>query len=199
MRRFGEALRELSDEGLRQAAVGTAEAVKQIVAREVRLNLTGRVLRARTSRLRNSAQGTVESKGDRVEYVARVGGGGVGAVPYASIHELGGTIRPKRGRFLAIPMGPALRGGKKDGNSLWPRDIPGLRFVPIKGGAQGLLVQRMAVGRSKTKTELVPWFHLVRSVRMPKRPYLAPAAAVGREAVPATFAQHLRRQLRELA
>lgn len=200
LRQFGEALHKLSGEGLRQAAVGTATAVSAIVVREAKLNLSGRVLRVGSGALRNSTQGAVEVKGDTVEAIARVGGGGVGTVPYASIHENGGIIRPKRGRFLAIPMGPALRGGKEGGAGMWPRDIPGLTFIPIKGGAQGMLVQRMTSGRGKkAREEWVPWFHLVRSVTMPRRPYLAPAADVGRQAVAPQFGIHLRKALGELA
>jgi phage gpG-like protein len=200
LRQFGEALGRLSDEGLRQAAVGTAKAVKGIVEAEAKINLSGRVLHSRTGRLKGTIQGAVEVKGDTVEAIARVGGGGVGTVPYASIHENGGVIRPKRGRFLAIPMGPALRGGKEGGAGMWPRDIPGLKFVPIKGGAQGMLVQRMTSGKGKkAREEWVPWFHLVRSVTMPRRPYLAPASDIGRQAVAPQFGIHLRKALGELA
>lgn len=189
---FGAALLKLGNEGVRQAAVGTATAVSNQVVREAKLNLSGRVLRVGSGRLRASAQGSVDVSGDRVTAVARVGGGGVGEVPYASIHEHGGVIRPKRGRFLAIPMGPALKGGKNGGAGMWPRDIPGLTFIPIKGGAQGMLVKRMGRGKSAS---WVPWFHLVRSVRMPKRPYLAPAVDAVVPTIPATMADQLRARL----
>lgn len=31
-------------------------------------------------------------------------------VPYAAIHEFGGTIRPKRAQYLTIPLGPKYKG-----------------------------------------------------------------------------------------
>lgn len=196
LEQFGAALARLGTEGVRQAAVATAEEVGLRVVREAKLNLSGRVLRVGSGRLRASAQSTVSVTGEKVETVARVGGGGVGEVPYAAIHEHGGVIRPKRGRFLAIPMGPALKGGREGGAGMWPRDIPGLRFIPIKGGAQGMLVKRMGKGKN---AGFVPWFHLVRQVRMPKRPYLAPAVETVLPTVPATVGRHLRARLRELA
>jgi hypothetical protein len=73
------------------------------------------------------------------------------AVPYARIHEFGGTILPKRGKFLAIPLGPVLtaagvaRGG--------PRQYPGLRLN----------------GRLLVDADGKAFFLLVRSVRIPAR------------------------------
>lgn len=196
---FGDALKRLSTTGLQRVALGTAKAVAYDAEAEAKENLSGRVLRSRTGRLVGTVQGTTEAGPDRVTAIARVGGGGVGEVPYAAIHEHGGTIYPKRGQFLAIPMGPALKSGKKGGAAMWPRDIPGLTFIPIKGGAQGMLVKRMAVGRSKTKTEFVPWFHLVRSVRMPRRPYLRPAAEKAAATIPTRIAEQLRARLEVLS
>lgn len=193
---FGDALKRLSTTGLRRMAVGTATAVAADAVREAKENLSGRVLRVGTGRLRSSTQGTTEAGPDRVTAIARVGGGGVGEVPYAAIHEHGGTIYPKRGRFLAIPMGPALKGGKSGGAGMWPRDIPDLKFVPIKGGAQGMLVKRMGKGKSAS---WVPWFHLVRSVRMPRRPYLRPAAEKAAATIPTRIAEQLRARLEVLS
>lgn len=193
---FGDALQRLSTTGLQRMAVGTATAVAADAVREAKENLSGRVLRVGTGRLRSSTQGTTEAGPDRVTAIARVGGGGVGEVPYAAIHEHGGTIYPKRGRFLAIPMGPALKGGKNGGAGMWPRDIPDLTFVPIKGGAQGMLVKRMGKGKSAS---WVPWFHLVRSVRMPRRPYLRPAAEKAAATIPTRIAEQLRARLEVLS
>lgn len=193
---FGDALKRLSTTGLQRMAVGTATAVAADAVREAKENLSGRVLRVGSGRLRASAQGTTEAGPDRVTAIARVGGVGVGEVPYAAIHEHGGTIYPKRGRFLAIPMGPALKGGKNGGAGMWPRDIPDLKFVPIKGGAQGMLVKRMGKGKSAS---WVPWFHLVRSVRMPRRPYLRPAAEKAAATIPTRIAEQLRARLEVLS
>jgi hypothetical protein len=69
--------------------------------------LSGTPLAARTRNLARSVF-------SRVELVANDLQGRVGfdlaKAAYARIHEEGGTIRPKHGRFLAIPVGAALTG-----------------------------------------------------------------------------------------
>jgi len=138
---------------LRRAAVATALDAEA----EAKQNATT-TLNVRTGRLRASIAGTVEGEGGNISIVLRAGTAD-GRVPYARIHEEGGTIRPKSGRFLKIPVGPALtgagvaRGGGKSG----------LHF--IARGAGGLLAD--AEGRI--------WFVLKPSVRIPARPYLRPA------------------------
>lgn len=176
---FAARLRALGTDGLARIVIRSAERTRARVLADTKLNLSGKVLRAPTGRLRNSAQATIDTGAQSVQIVAQVGGGGVGGVPYAAIHEHGGTILPKRGRFLAIPMGPALKGGKNGGANMWPRDIPDLTFVSIRGGAQAMLVRRMGKGK---RAGFVPWFHLVRSVNMPARPYLRPAVDAARPA-----------------
>lgn len=55
-----------------------------------------------------------------------------GAERYARVHETGMTIRPKRGKFLAIPIEEGLTpAGVARFRS--PRDVFLLRFVPIAG------------------------------------------------------------------
>lgn len=190
---FGAALTSIGVEAVRKAAIGTAEATAQRVLAEVKLNLSGRVLHTRTNRLRNSAQAVANPEADtRVVVTARVGGGGVGEVPYASIHEHGGVIRPKNGKWLAIPVGPALKGGKNGGAGMWPRDIPDLHYLELHAGRKAMLAKR--VGRGK-RAQLQPWFILVRSVRMPTRPYLAPAVDAVVPTIPATIGEQLRARL----
>ena len=130
---------------------------------EAKQNATTR-LNVRTGRLRASIQGTVEQDGGgSFSIVLRAGTPDGGRVPYARIHEEGGTIRPKRGRFLKIPVGPALTGA---GVSRLPPGRNGdFRFVPTPRG--GVLVGR----------DGKVWYVLRREVRIPARPYLAPALA----------------------
>ena len=58
---------------------------------------------------------------------------------YGRIQEEGGRITPKNGRYLAIPVGPALT---SSGVSRYrsPRDVPNLTFVQSLKG-QPMLVQ----------------------------------------------------------
>ncbi len=67
-------------------------------------------LRVRSGALRRSLAGITETKGQTVSVVLSSGGRGLpgqegfatgfGSVPYARIHEEGGTITPKRGKYL---------------------------------------------------------------------------------------------------
>ena len=148
---------------------------------EAKQNATTR-LNVRTGRLRASIQGTVEQDGGgSFSIVLRAGTPDGGRVPYARIHEEGGTIRPKRGRFLKIPVGPALTGA---GVSRLPPGRSGdLRFVPTPKG--GVLVGR----------DGQVWFVLKRQVTIPARPYLAPAIATIQPRLADDLTRLLRRAL----
>lgn len=88
------------------------------------------------------------------------------SVPYARIHELGGTIRPKRSKYLAIPV------TRTAARMSSPRQDPTLVAIRTKrGGLQ--LVKRM--GGSGRHGRIETQFRLVKSVRLPARPYLRPA------------------------
>lgn len=54
---------------------------------------------------------------------------------YALIHELGGTIVPKRAKFLTIPVTESAR---RAGS---PRKMSGLRYAKTKGGQPVLVDQ----------------------------------------------------------
>lgn len=140
--------------------------------------------RVRTGTLRRSIAGTVSGSGDQVVLrLAADGRTGGSDVPYAAIQELGGVITPKKGKYLAIPLGAALtpsgvaRGG--------PRDFANLRFVPGRGGSAWLVRD---AGRGKTARSEV-MFKLVRRVEIRPKRYMGRAfdelrarfpAAVGR-------------------
>ena len=111
-------------------------------------NLTGgNPLNVNTGRLRGS-----------VQFVLKPGknpSGHVGPnVRYDSIHETGGTIRPVRAKFLTIPF-PGVKGRARDYQNT---------FI-----AKSVIFQKLAGGGIK------PLFSLKKSVRIPKRPYMAPA------------------------
>lgn len=134
--------------------------------------LSGAVLNVRAGYLRRSIVGLVDAP-TGLTLVGRVrAGGGTKEVSYARIHEEGGTIRPRNGRFLAIPTDNVPGGMTKVG----PRDIPNLRFVEIRGGAMGMLVRdRAGRGKAGTGARADVMFWLVHRVDVPKRPYLLPS------------------------
>lgn len=94
-------------------------------------------------------------------------------VVYAKIQEFGGVIRPKRVKALPVPM-------NLEAKRLSASHPQGLRGIPnltvIKTRSAVYLVQ--IVRKGGAKNERYVWgavWMLKRSVRMPKRPYMAPA------------------------
>ncbi|TMV49365.1 hypothetical protein FE783_12680 [Paenibacillus mesophilus] len=83
----------------------------------------------------------------------------------ATVHEFGMIIRPKRGKFLAIPTEKA--------RDKRPRDFPDLVFVPTRDGKSGLLIRETkgrGPGRTGARTDI--YFILVRSVKIPERSFV---------------------------
>lgn len=121
--------------------------------------------KVRRGTLRRSIKGGVETVVGGLEIYVSAGGGV--ADHYAAAQEDGATIRPRNGRFLAIPVGAALTAsGVPRYRS--PRQVAGLRFVSIRGGAMGLLVR--AGGKKGERAETL--FVLVTSSRIPATHYL---------------------------
>lgn len=138
--------------------------------RAAKLLLTGQSLNVRSGRLRSSVRSEVIDDGSGDWSLALRAGGGPKDVKYANIHEKGGIIRPVNARYLAIPLAIARTAS---GVSRYPspRNVPvELAFAQSRKG-QPLLVER------KGKNAGRPWYVLRTSVRMPARPYLAPALA----------------------
>lgn len=92
---------------------------------------------------------------------------------YAAVHEKDGStvIRPKRGRYLAIPLPAAMtasgvaRGG--------PRDFPNTFLIKGHGGSP-IIAQAVGGKRNWSKTQVRPLFVLKRSVTVRGRPALMP-------------------------
>lgn len=79
-------------------------------------------------------------------------------VPYGRIHEEGGVITPKRAQNLTIPF-PGIRGFVRDFSDT---------FVQTSKAGNRIVFQNIG-------NEIRPLFTLKRQVKIPKRPYLAPA------------------------
>lgn len=129
--------------------------------------------RVRSGNLRRSITGFLEVTAATVTIGVKTGEGATET--YASALEYGATIRPKRGKFLAIP-GPAAMTGSGVSRYPGPRAVPDLRFVPTRGGAGGLLVRDQA-GRGKAgrgaRSEF--FYFLVRRVTLKPRRFVGRA------------------------
>ena len=127
-------------------------------------NVSNRILKRRTGNLARSIQWrTVESKNGISLFV----GSGVltgGRVPYANILETGGVIRPKRAKWLTIPLRGALTkaGATKNPSA---RDFPNTFIKKSKSG--NLIIFQ------KAKGGIIPLFVLKKSVTIPEKAYLS--------------------------
>lgn len=84
---------------------------------------------------------------------------------YAAVQEFGATIKPKNGKYLALPT-PHAKGKR-------PKDFPDLHFVPVRNGQMGLLVretQGRGKGRYGARSDV--YFILLRSVTIPERSFI---------------------------
>lgn len=88
----------------------------------------------------------------------RVGVPGEGELSkIAAVHEFGAVIKPKKGKYLAVPM-------RKEAKGRSPREFPGLKFIPSKKGSP-VLAETTKTGKIKGK----PYFVLLKEVIIPER------------------------------
>ena len=84
----------------------------------------------------------------------------------AAMLHFGGTIRPRTAKALAVPIHPDAQGKR-------PRDFADLDFIPRKGsGRPPLLVRKVFRGKSDTLRKMDVMFVLLKSVKLPARPFL---------------------------
>lgn len=101
---FAESLRSAGQTTFAQSLARRAVGLALFAESEAKQN-AGRRLRVRSGNLRRSIAGTVQNQLRSPQVVLSAGGRveGGGEVPYATTQEFGGTIRPKRVKWLAIP------------------------------------------------------------------------------------------------
>ncbi len=78
---------------------------------------------------------------------------------YAASNEFGAEIKPKKGRFLAVPLRKELKG-------ISPRSVDGLEFIPPRGNRKNPVLARREGNR------LVTYYLLLPKVIIPERSYL---------------------------
>lgn len=79
-------------------------------------------------------------------------------VKYAGIHQSGGVIRAKSGKYLAIPMRAARNKRPRDFEGTWFRRVRGRLWLFRKKGKRSPKIEAL--------------FLMLRSVTIPARPYL---------------------------
>jgi len=132
---------------------------------------TGSPLKSRTGRLSNSIGSRVQTTSVGVQAIIGSGVGRGERVPYAGIHETGGTIRPKNSKYLTIPLKAAkTAGGAPRGKA---RDFSNTFVLKAKSG-QLLIVQKTG------KDSLTPLFVLKKSVKVPASRYMSKTLAAKR-------------------
>lgn len=114
-------------------------------------------LSRRTGQLARSVKGVVESTGSTVKVTLSIGA----QAPYAKIHETGGTITPKRSRYLAIPLAAAKTAAGVT-RLASPRMDPTLRLIRSKAG-------NLLLVRPKKRGGFTPMWVLKSSVTIPAR------------------------------
>ncbi len=122
--------------------------------------LATRRLNVRSGRLRGSIRGFVRTVSGKLEIGVQAGGDR--RIPYARIQELGGQVRARNARYLAIPLSAAKT---KAGVSRFasPRDVDGLFSLNL--GGRLFLVK-------KDRDALVFMYVLKRSVTIRGKHYL---------------------------
>jgi len=135
-----------------------------VIERALKGNLSGALLRVRSGRLRSSIGSRVDT--EEAGLVGRIGSGVRQGerVRYATIQELGGTIRPRLKQFLTIPLDAAktasgvARGKARDFDDTF-----------IQKSTSGNLI----IFQNKGRNGIVPLFALKKSVDIPASKYLS--------------------------
>ena len=152
--------------GLREAMTATAKYIQVE-------KLSGQDLTPRTGALRKSIDFSVEREADRI--TGRVGPRSDTVQKYAAMMEFGGTILPKKGRMLAVPLPAAMTGS---GVIKGQYNVEDLHTLPLclikrKGGTRAYLAD---VRDLRAGIKITPLFVLVPSVTIAGRHYMQQAA-----------------------
>ncbi len=134
-------------------------------------------LKVMSGRLLNSIGRSkkVREEGSGV-FIGEIGPKGV---PYAAIHEFGGTIVPTKAQALTIPT---YENTRKDGNP--KRSVAELFSKHNAFIANGMIFAKRGKG---VGAQIEPMFLLKKSVTIPARPYMQPAIAQTREQIIQNF------------
>ena len=133
------------------------------IEQQLKINISGRILKVRTGDLHDSIGSIVKDTGNQLEGIIGSGARQGNRLPYADIHETGGTITPKNVQWLTIPLRAALTpSGMPRGRA---RDFENTFFAYSKAGNL-ILFQRKG-------KKAVALFLLKKSVTIPARRYMS--------------------------
>ena len=165
--------------------------VTEQAAHDARINstkqFTGRREYTLSGRLLNSIKSRYERKGDDISsYVGSYG------IPYASIHEHGGIIKPKNWKYLWMRLPATTVKGSE-----WRRLAPYEFYKRAKAKVPGYYYAKSKKGNTWAMYDEdpeddepgTPLFWLRKSVKMPKRPFLKPAIVIAKKDLPITINQ----------
>jgi phage gpG-like protein len=129
----------------------------------LKLTVSGGMLKIRSGRLANSIGSRIERRGKNIISVIGSGARRGKPLPYAAIHEKGGTIRPKRAKYLTVPLPAAMtKSGVVRKRAREYRDT----FVRKTASRSLILYQ-------KKGNKALPLFALKKSVKIPARKYMS--------------------------
>lgn len=166
-------LRQLTQEVQGEALVNTVQAGGTVVVNAAKENIRKQGL-IRTRTLSRSVHQEVTEETDDHAAVD------VGTdLEYAAVHEFGGTIQAKSGKYLAIPVGSYTGSPRKHGD------------LKLRKTAAGNLVMLDPSG--------IVQYVLKRSVEIPARPYMRPAADENNEKVKEVMARSWQKQIEQAA
>lgn len=114
-------------------------------------------------------------------------------LPYGMIHERGGIITAK-GKLLAVPIGPEGRRLAESGANLRSMNL----MVINRKGRPPILAQGFTKARGNGRGAITPLFVLVRSVKIPARPWAMPARNRAGPKMGAAFVRYAKKRITEV-
>jgi phage gpG-like protein len=149
-----------------KAFIATMQLAESFAKRNSTKQFTGRWGRTLTGNLLNNIYVSYKIQGDKM-----IGELGVRTIPYAAIHEFGGTIKPKNANRLWQPI-------YENSGKMTPREFMSLREsnknqYAFFGNAAGKILN--PVRGEEEPVNFLPLFALRKEVKIPERPYLRPA------------------------
>jgi hypothetical protein len=159
---------------IQPALVDGMRRVGMEIERHVKGSLSGALLKVRTGTLRRA----VFSRGEKAGQADAVAVVGVdsGKAAYGKAHEFGGTIKPAKGKFLAIPVGAAMTKG-----GVGRFSARELMQDPKQFGYTGAFFSKHVLFGKKPGGAAVPLFVLKPSVTIKEKRFVRGAIDAKRE------------------
>jgi hypothetical protein len=175
--RFQAAFRRSMAVGISRAAFAVASVMKNSMTRGTRFTPSAPGTPPNRQRSSGGLAGTISSTTAKEANGKFTASAGTKTI-YGGIHERGGTIRAKSGKFLPVPINVAAKRLMETHQGSLSK-LP-MTVIRTKGGKLYLMGVDKVRYRNKEaglRVNNKPIFALRKSVRMPRRPWAAPALA----------------------